>query len=72
MGKNKTKETSYQYKDGRFLKTSYMGDGDYEVILTKKFNKDCVFDARWSLSEIIDGCDGIYGIGEGYQLAVHE
>lgn len=33
----------YKYKDGRFLKTSYMGDGDYELILTKKITKECLF-----------------------------
>jgi hypothetical protein len=36
--KNKNSEVSYKYKDGRFLKTSYLGDGEYELILTKKIN----------------------------------
>lgn len=60
--KNKNSEVCYKYKDGRFLKTSYMGDGEYELILTKKLTGDCIFPnpKDWSLSQIIDCCDGIY------------
>lgn len=31
--KNKNSEVCYKYKDGRFLKTSYMGDGEYELTI---------------------------------------
>lgn len=58
--KNKNSEVCYKYKDGRFLKTSYMGDGEYELILTKKLTSDCMFPKDWYLNEIIDCCDGIY------------
>lgn len=59
MKRNKS-EICYKYKDGRFLSNSYMGDGDYELILTKKITSHCVFQTEFSLSEIINGCDGVY------------
>lgn len=50
----------YKYKDGRFLKTSYIGDGDYELILANEISSDCIFPVEWKLSEILGSCDGIY------------
>lgn len=58
--RKKKVEVCYKYKDGRFLKTSYMGDGDYEVVLTTELTSDCLFTTDWPLSEILDSCDGIY------------
>lgn len=58
--KKKLSDVCYKYKDGRFLKTSYMGDGEYELILTKKITKDCLFSIDWSLSEILNRCDSVY------------
>lgn len=62
MTKNKNiQKFYYKYKDGRFLKISYMGDGDYELILTnKKLTTECIFKEDWSLSEILNWCDGVY------------
>ena len=37
--KKKLSDVCYKYKDGRFLKTSYMGDGEYELILTVEITK---------------------------------
>jgi len=56
----KLNDVCYKFKDGRFLKTSYMGDGEYELILTKKITKDCLFSVDWSLSEILNCCDSVY------------
>jgi hypothetical protein len=56
----KQTEIIYKYKDGRFLKTSYMGDGDYELILTNVLTKDCVFNKECYLSEILKYCDSVY------------
>jgi hypothetical protein len=50
----------YEYKDGRFLKTNYIGDGEYELILTKKLDTDCLFNRDWELSEILLTCDSVY------------
>ena len=59
--KNKQAEVCYKYKDGRFLKTSYIGDGEYELILTKKkIDKECVFNTNWPLSQILGSCDSVY------------
>lgn len=58
--KKELPDVCYKYKDNRFLKLSYMGDGDYELILTKKMTKDCLFSANWSLSEILKCCDSVY------------
>lgn len=58
--KKKLSDVCYKYKDGRFLKTSYMGDGEYELILTDKITKDCLFSTDWTLSEILNCCDGVY------------
>lgn len=60
MKTKKSRQVTYLYKDGRFLKTSYIGDGDYELILTTKLTKDCFFHIDWLLSNIIQCCDGIY------------
>ena len=58
--KKKLSDVCYKYKDGRFLKTSYMGDGEYELILTDEITKDCLFSIDWSLSEILNRCDSVY------------
>ena len=56
----KISDVCYKYKDGRFLKVSHMGDGEYELILTDKIIGDCLFPIDWSLSEIINCCDNVY------------
>lgn len=43
----------YKYKDGTFLKSLYMGDGDYELTLSNELTTDCVFETYWGLSYII-------------------
>ena len=51
----------YKYKDGRYLKTSYMGDGEYELILTnEEISRDCLFEKNWLLSDILGSCDSVY------------
>ena len=51
----------YKYKDGRYLKTSYLGDGEYELILTnEEISRDCLFEKDWLLSDILGCCDGVY------------
>lgn len=50
----------YKYKDGSFLKSLYMGDGDYELTLSNELTTDCVFETYWGLSYIIANTDGIY------------
>lgn len=37
-----------------------MGDGDYELILTKTLNKDCIFENDTFLNDILNCCDGVY------------
>ena len=56
----KISDVCYKYKDGRFLKISHMGDGDYELILTNEITSDCLFTKAWSLSEILGYCDNVY------------
>lgn len=58
--KNKKRQVSYKYKDGRFLKTSYLGDGEYELILTNELTSDCAFPNDWDLDEILSACDSVY------------
>jgi hypothetical protein len=62
----KQKEICYKYKDGRFLKISYMGDGEYELILTENLTTDCIFYKEWPLSEILECCDGVYDDSDEY------
>lgn len=56
----KNNNICYKYKDGRFLKLSYMGDGDFELILTNDVDKSCIFDLSESLEYLLKTCDGIY------------
>lgn len=53
-------DVCYKYKDGRFLKSSYMGDGEYELILTETFTNDCLFPRDWTLFDILLSCNGVY------------
>ena len=68
MSKQNENYICYQYKDGRFLKTVYMGDGDYEIHLVTKVEKDCLFDKKsdWSLKQIIADCDSVYDENEDW------
>lgn len=68
MPKQSKNYICYQYKDGRFLKTVYMGDGEYEIHLVPNIEKDCLFDKKndWSLNQIIDGCDSVYDENEDW------
>ena len=60
------KEYVYKYKDGRYLKVSYMGDGEYELYLVKNVSSDCVFNNNWSLREILSCCDSVYDENDEY------
>ncbi len=55
------KNYTFKYKDGRLLKVSYIGDGEYELILTHNLTPDCLYDDEWSLSDILSDCDVVYG-----------
>ena len=37
-----------------------MGDGDFELILVKNFDRSCIFNSIESLEELLESCDGIY------------
>ena len=50
----------YKYKDGRYLQTNYMGDGEYELVLVNNIDVDCLFTKNWVLTEILDSCDSVY------------
>ena len=38
----------------------YIGDGEFEIVLTEKISKDCMVSTDWSLAEILRCCDGVY------------
>ena len=40
--KKEKSDVCYEYKDGRFLKACYIGDGEFEIVLTEKISKDCM------------------------------
>lgn len=58
--KKEKSDVCYEYKDGRFLKACYIGDGEFEIVLTEKISKDCMVSTDWSLAEILRCCDGVY------------
>lgn len=58
--KEQSQEICYKHKDGRFLKIGYMGDGEYELILTSQMSSECVVSTDWELKEILGYCDGVY------------
>jgi len=57
---------SFKYKDGRFLESEYMGDGDYALILTENITKDCIFPSETTLAELLEYCDGVYDINNDF------
>jgi hypothetical protein len=71
------KKIVYRYKDGRYLTTNYIGDGDYEIVLTKRIEDESWVNEDWPLSEILDGCDGVYDergefITDGYTMEISD
>lgn len=54
------KTVIYKYKDGRFLKTEFLGDGEYELYLVKDMCSNCTFNSVWALLEILGCCDAVY------------